>query len=65
MKLHASVVETLLAYVQTYGGFQNDEKLRRKIEAMDLTVYERKTGVQDMVLVSTEDYVKSLSNVQE
>lgn len=48
--------------MQTYGGFENEKKLRVHLEGMDLTVYERKTGNQDMVLVSTEDYVKNLSN---
>jgi len=62
MKLHASVVEQLLYLMQTYGGFENEKKLRVHLEGMDLTVYERKTGNQDMVLVSTEDYVKNLSN---
>ena len=62
MKLHASVVEKLLYLMQTYGGYENEKKLRVHLEAMDLTVYERKTGAQDMVLVTTEEYVKRLSN---
>lgn len=62
MKLHASVVEKLLYIMQTYGGYENEKKLRVRLEALDLTVYERKTGNQDMVLVTTEDYVKNLSN---
>jgi len=61
MKLHASVVEKLLYLMQTYGGFENEKKLRAHLDQVDLTVYERKTGNQDMVLVLTEDYVKSLS----
>jgi len=62
MKLHASVVERLLYLMQTYGGYENEKKLRVRLEDLDLTVYERKTGNQAMVLVTTEDYVKNLSN---
>lgn len=62
MKLHASVVEKLLYLMQTYGGYENEKKLRVRLEALDLTVYERKTGAQDMILVDTEDYIKNLSN---
>jgi len=61
MKLHASVIEKLIYLMQTYGGFENEKKLRAHLDVVDLTVYERKTGNQNMVLVLTEDYVKSLS----
>jgi hypothetical protein len=62
MRLHKSVVEKLLYLYQNYGGFQNDQKLRAMIEAMDLTPYERKTTAnQELILVLTEDYVKQLS----
>jgi len=61
MKLHASVIEKLIYLMQTYGGYENEKKLRAHLDVIDLTVYERKTGNQDMVLVLTEDYVKSLS----
>jgi len=47
--------------MQTYGGFENEKKLRAHLDVVDLTVYERKTGNQNMVLVLTEDYVQSLS----
>jgi hypothetical protein len=61
MKLHKSVVEKILYYVQNYSGFQNDAKLRKLLETMDLTPYERKTTAnQEMILVTTEDYVKEL-----
>jgi hypothetical protein len=62
MKLHKSVVDKLLYLFQNYGGFSNDSKLRNRIEALDLTPYERKTTLnQEIVLVDTEDYVKELS----
>jgi len=61
MKMHPSVVEKLLYLMKTYGGFEDERKLRVHVEALDLTVYERKTKGQEMVLVLTEDYVKSLN----
>lgn len=62
MKLHSSVVEKLLYLYQTYGGFQDERKLRAHLDALDLTPYERKTTAnQELILVLTEDYVKELS----
>jgi len=63
MKLHPSIITKLLSIYTNYGGFSNDSKLRAHLEALDLTVYERKTTQnQEMVLVLTEDYVKQLGN---
>lgn len=61
MKLHPSVIEKLIYLTQTYGGYENEKKLRVRLEDLDLTVYERKTKNQEMILVLTEDYVKQLS----
>lgn len=62
MKLHQSVIEKLLNIYTNYGGFSNEVKLRKALELIDLTVYERKTTQnQEMVLVTTEDYVKNLT----
>lgn len=62
MKLHPSVVEKLLYLYKTYGGFADERKLREHVQALDLTVYERKTTAnQEMVLVLTEDYIKQLN----
>lgn len=60
MKLHPSVVEKLINLFQNYGGHPEENKLRTQLNTLDLTIYERKTGNQDMILVLTEDYVKSL-----
>ena len=63
MKLHSTVIEKLLYLVKNYGGFQDERKLKAHLDALDLTVYERKTTPnQEMVLVLTEDYVKKLNN---
>lgn len=62
MKLHASVVAKLLYYFHNYGGHERDTKLEAIIKELDLTPYERKTGDQEIVLVTTEDYMKSLNN---
>ena len=47
--------------MQTYGGFENETRLRDHIEKLDLTVYERKTRGSEMILVLTDDYVKELT----
>lgn len=62
MKLHASVVEKLIYILKTYGGYEDEKKLKVHLEALDLTVYERKTNGQEMVLVETAEYVKKLNN---
>lgn len=63
MKLHPSVIEKLLYLYKNYGGFQDEKKLKAHLNALDLTVYERKTTPnQEMILVLTEDYVKNLNN---
>lgn len=62
MRLHNSVVEKLLYMFQNYGGHERDTKLRRMIEEVDLTPYERRnTPGQEVILVLTEDYMKQLA----
>jgi hypothetical protein len=60
MKLHPQVVERLIYLYENYGGHVNNVKLKSKLEQIDLSAYERKTGEQDVVLVLTEDLVKAL-----
>jgi hypothetical protein len=60
MKFHPLVIEKLINLYQNYGGHPEENKLRTHLNNLDFTVYERKTGHQDMILVLTEDYVKSL-----
>ena len=62
MKLHASAIQKLIDLFQTYGGSPDEVKLKRFIQNLDFTPYERKTTAdQDMILVLTEDYVKALN----
>lgn len=61
MKLHPSVVEKIVLLYQNYGGHPEESKLRNHLNGLDLTIYERKTGQQEMILVLTEDYLKSLN----
>lgn len=62
MKLHQSVVEKLIYLYKTYGGYQNESKLRNRLDDLDFTIYERKTTAnQEMILVLTDDYVKNLN----
>jgi hypothetical protein len=60
MKLHPHVVEKLVYLYENYGGHLNHSKLKAKLEQLDLSAYERKTGEQDVVLVLTEDMMKAL-----
>jgi hypothetical protein len=60
MKLHPHVVEKLVYLYENYGGHLNNSKLKAKLEQLDLSAYERKTGEQDVVLVLTEDMMKAL-----
>lgn len=65
MRLHPSVVEKILYLYQTYGGHERDTKLRRLVQELDLTPYERKnTPGQEVILVLTEDYIKQLSGTK-
>lgn len=61
MRMHPSVINKILYLYQNYGGHEHDTKLRKMIETIDLTPYERKEGHQEVILVLTEDYVKQLS----
>lgn len=60
MKLHTQVIEKLIYLYENYGGHLNNGKLKTKLEELDLSAYERKTGAQDVVLVLTEDLAKAL-----
>jgi len=62
MKLHSSVIEKLLNIYANFGGFSTEAKLKAQLERLDLTPYERKTTVnQEVILVLTDDYVKQVS----
>jgi hypothetical protein len=60
MKLHQSAVDKILYLVANYSGHKDEQKLRKYIEEMDFTPYERKTSNQDVILVLTEEYIKAL-----
>lgn len=61
MRLHKSIVDKLIYYFQTFGGYEHETKLRKKITEMDLTPYERKESQSgEVILVLTEDYIKEL-----
>lgn len=60
MKLHKSVVDKLLYIVDTYSGYERESRLRKHIEGIDLTPYERKGGSGEVILVLTEDFIKQL-----
>ncbi|TXH11475.1 MAG: hypothetical protein E6R04_02495 [Spirochaetes bacterium] len=62
MRMHVTVVDKLMYLFQNYGGHERDLKLRRMLEELDLTPYERQTGMQELILVLTEDYMKQLAS---
>lgn len=56
--MHSKVIDKIMLLVTNYGGHKDDTKLRKMIESLDFSVYTRKTGNQEVILVLTEDYVK-------
>lgn len=61
MKLHKSVIDKLIYYCQTYGGYEHEHKLRAKFNEVDLSPYERKeVNAGETILVMTEDYIQQL-----
>ncbi len=65
MKIHRSVVDKILYLCQTFGGYENETKLRAKINELDLTPYERKEkNSGETILVLTEDYLRQLQPKQ-
>jgi hypothetical protein len=55
MKLHQSVVESLIKSYEIYGGHREDVKLRQVLAELDLTVYEQKHPPHDKLIVLTKD----------
>jgi len=63
MKLHHSAIEKIVNICITYAGSPNEVKIRNLLNQLDFTPYERKLNDnQDIVLVTTEDFVKALKD---
>lgn len=61
MRLHKSVIDKMIYYCQTYGGYEHEHKLRAKLNELDMTPYERKeNNTGETILVLTEDYIREL-----
>lgn len=61
MKMHKSVIDKLIYFCQTYGGYEHEHKLRAKLNEIDLTPYERKElNIGEVILVMTNDYITEL-----
>lgn len=61
MQLHSSVKEKIINIYKTYSGYNQETKLRKALQNIDMTPYESKTqGTNYLVL--TEDYMKALRN---
>ena len=62
MKLHHTLVEELIKTFTTYSGWKNEDKLRKKLLQMDLSVYEQQSQEGQKVLVLTEALRKAMLN---
>lgn len=62
MKLHPTAINKLIEMFHLHGGTMDENRLKGHISNLDFTPYERKTTAdQEMILVLTEDYIKSLN----
>lgn len=63
MKLHHTAIEKIVQICTTYAGSPNESKIKNILAALDFTPYERKLNEQqDIVLVTTEDFVNALKD---
>jgi len=53
MKLHATLVETLIKTYEINSGWTEEKKLREVLKRFDVTVYRQSDGTE--VLVSTKE----------
>ncbi len=61
MKLHHTAIEKIVNICITYAGSPNETKIKNLLAEIDFTPYERKQNdKQDIILVTTEDYVRAL-----
>lgn len=60
MKLHGTVMQKLLYLYEMYSGHTNEVKFKKALNELDFTPYERKENSQDVVLVLTSDYMKTM-----
>jgi hypothetical protein len=61
MQLHQTVKEKIINIYKTYGGYNQELKLKQALSLLDLTPYESKTQGTNF-LVLTQDYMKALQN---
>lgn len=59
MRLHSSAIQKIMYAYDMYSGHVQETKLRKAIQDLDFTPYERKEA-RETVLVLTSDYVKTL-----
>lgn len=62
MSLHTNAFEKIMYLFDLYSGYDNEQKLRNALVALDLTPYEKKTGLGsgETILVLTEEYNRVL-----
>lgn len=61
MKLHPTLVQKLIEVYTINSGWAGEEKLKKALNMLDLTVYTQQDGTQ--ILVDTTEYNKRLTDI--
>lgn len=62
MKLHNTLVETLIKTYEVNSGWTEEKKLRAVLASMDFSVYTQQDGTQ--VLVATKALQEAIKNME-
>ena len=62
MKLHNTLIETLLKTYEVNSGWTEERKLRQALENLDVAVYTQQDGTQ--VLVSTRELQEAQRKIE-
>ncbi len=64
MKMHPSLVERLIYWVNNFGGHQYEAKLKELFSGLKVSPYVRKDSLSNpVVLVESERYIKERINI--
>ena len=62
MKLHTTLVETLIKTYEVNSGWTEEKKLREVLRRLDITVYKQTDGTE--VLVSTKEFQEQVQKFE-
>lgn len=62
MKLHTTLVETLIKTYEVNSGWTEEKKLREVLKRLDVTVYKQLDGTE--VLVSTKEFQEQVQKFE-